>query len=61
MVLMRPSIVAKSRLHSSARPMGIGPVSNSLEDRCGPIVVCLRSAGPRTFRKVYHEIKTRGY
>jgi hypothetical protein len=44
-----------------ARPMGIGPVSNFLEDRCGPIVVCLRSAGPRTFRKVYHEIKTRGY
>jgi len=55
--------VVISRLHSSAsaRPMGIGPVGNFLEDRCGPIVVCLLGAGPRTFRKVYHEIKTRGY
>jgi hypothetical protein len=41
--------------------MGIGPFSDLLEDRRGPVVGCLRSAGLRTLRKVYDEIKTWGY
>ena len=41
--------------------MSIGPLSNFLEDRCGPIVGGLSSTGLRTFRKVHDEIETRGY
>jgi hypothetical protein len=53
--------VSPFHLSASAWPMGVGPFSDLLEGRCGPVVGCLRSAGLRILRKVYDEIKTWGY
>ena len=48
---IRLADVSPFHLSASAWPMGIGPFSDLLEDRCGPVVGCLRSAGLRTLRK----------